>query len=166
MRLRQLLLHSFCIAVVFVTTIVLVIPFPVNGYFNLSDLTIMLAIFVLNKYRYAVSLSLGAAIADLTIMPIYAPMTFVIKWILGVCVLFLIRKTDNKLFASILPFIFGGLWIGISYAIVDSMLFGYNIFLASLMNNLIQGLCGSILTILSVPFIGQLKLYFNKFISR
>ncbi len=166
MRLRQLLLHSFCIAIVFVTTIALVIPFPINGYFNLSDLTIMLAIFILDKYRYAISLSLGAVIADLMIMPIYAPMTFVIKWFLAISVLFLIRKTDNKFFVSILPYILGGLWVGISYAIVDSILFGYNIFFVSLMNNLIQGLCSSILTILSVPFIGQLKLYFKKFISR
>lgn len=167
MKLKHLLIHSLCIAIVFVVTMVLVIPFPtINGYFNLSDLAIMIAMFLLSKYQYAFSLALGATLCDLVVFPVYAPMTFVIKSILAIMVLFLINNIKNKFLKSTLPYIIGGFFIGISYAGVDGFLFGSNVVIVSLLNNLVQGLCSSILSILVIPFLQQLKYYFEKFLMR
>lgn len=158
---RQLLLHSLVIALVCVVTISLVVslaPLGVNGFFNLGDVAVMSFVIVLNKPEFAFSSGLGSAMADLlTPYQIYAPYTFVIKTLLYLIVyltLMFIKKPSLK---RTVPFIIGGLWIAMAYALTEVILYGSNAFLPGLGANSIQGFSAAIVLILIFPAIETLK---------
>ncbi len=158
---RQLLLHSLVIALVCVVTVSLVVslaPLGVNGFFNLGDVAVMSFVVVLNKPEFALSSGLGSAMADLlTPYQIYAPYTFVIKALLYLIIYLSLKFIKKPSLRRTVPFIIGGLWIAMAYALTEVILYGSNAFFPGLGANSIQGFSAAIVLILISPAIETLK---------
>lgn len=128
------------------------VPLPF-GYFNLGDIFVLLGAWILSAFLGGLAAGLGAAIADLFMgYALYAPATFLIKFLVGVCAFYLYRVFKRLIAKSSLEF----LPRAISAILAESvMIFGYFFFesvclgyglgaTASLLGNGLQGLCGVI----------------------
>lgn len=155
-----------CVAAMFTALICaccfISIPLPF-GYFNLGDVAILLAAFILG-YPAAISAALGASLADILMgYTIYAPATAVIKALCVVSVCVILHLTQN------LPdkkSILLARMLGASVTAEILMISGYLLFeafilsyggaaLASVPGNCMQGICA---VIGSIPIYSALKM--------
>ena len=138
----------------FVTVIILILPIPVpavNGYINLGDGMIFIAIILLGWKYGAAAGGLGAALADLLIgYGIWAPFTFLIKGgmalIIGLILNRSKRQTQGIYFLSMLC---AGIWMTLGYFLVGGLLYGN--FLAAAISiplDLLQFMIGAVLAVL------------------
>lgn len=83
-QLRQITLAAMFAALTCVATMVISIPSPVGGYFNLGDCVVILGALTLGPVYGAVAGGVGSALADvISSYFIYAPGTLVIKALMG-----------------------------------------------------------------------------------
>ena len=67
-------------ALVCVSTYALAFPLPIGGYFNVGDVFVLLAGWLLGPWYGAVAAGLGASLADVFLgYTVYAPATFLLK---------------------------------------------------------------------------------------
>lgn len=86
MKLRKMILAALFAALACVATLVITIPSPTGGYFNLGDCIVLLAGLVLGPVYGALAAGIGSGLADLLASyPIYAPATLVIKALMALC---------------------------------------------------------------------------------
>ena len=79
-KLRRLSLTALFAALCCVATVILHIPSPLGGYFNMGDCIVLLAAAVLPPYYAMAAAGIGSALADLLLgASLYAPATLVIK---------------------------------------------------------------------------------------
>lgn len=131
-----------------VSTIVIQIPTPTKGYVNLGDTIVNISSWILGGLYGGIAGGIGSALADIiTGYAIYAPATFIIKFLMG----FVCFKTFN-----ICKNRFNSLTSRIISAIVSEMIMitGYDIFTGLMYNSihsaifatpefLIQGIMGA-----------------------
>ena len=80
-----------------VVTLSLFVHVPAtNGYFNLGETAIYVAALVFGPFAGAIAGGIGAAIADMILMPIFAPGTLIIKGVEGAIVGFLGKKLTTR----------------------------------------------------------------------
>lgn len=80
MKLKKMILAAILAALTCVATMVITIPAPTGGYFNLGDCIVILSGLLLGPAYGAIAAGLGSALADLLSgFATYAPATFVIK---------------------------------------------------------------------------------------
>lgn len=100
-------------ALCFVATVIVKIPQPSGGYFNLGDAFVLLSGWFLGPAYGAVAAGLGCALADLALDgAIYAPATLVIKAAMAVLAYFiakLFKKFIKKEKFDVLPRILSAL---------------------------------------------------------
>ena len=80
---KNLALTALFIALCTLVTMFIRIPLPTSGYANLGDAMVLLAAWVLGPVYGALAAGLGSALADLIGYPIYAPATFIIKFLVA-----------------------------------------------------------------------------------
>lgn len=86
MKLRKMILAALFAALTCVATLVITIPSPTGGYFNLGDCIVILAGLVLGPVYGALAAGIGSALADLIAgFTLYAPATLVIKALMALC---------------------------------------------------------------------------------
>lgn len=68
---------------VMVTTLLIRVPIPGGGYFNLGDSVIIFAALYGGKKTGAFAGGVGSALADLIGFPVFAPITLIAKGLLG-----------------------------------------------------------------------------------
>jgi len=79
-KLRTLILAAMFAALTCVATMIIHIPSPIGGYFNLGDCMVLLSAFVLGPVWGTAAGGIGSALADVICgYFIYAPGTLVIK---------------------------------------------------------------------------------------
>ena len=128
------------------------IPLPI-GYFNLGDIFVLTGAFLLGPLWGAAAAGIGSALADIFMgFAIYAPATFVIKALVAAVAALLValcRKTVKSEKLLVL------LWLACAliaecvmvggYFAYEALFLGYGLgAAASLVGNLMQGLCGAI----------------------
>ena len=84
-KIRLTVTTAMLAAIVCVATMAVRIPSPMEGYMNLGDAFVLLSGFVLGPVYGGIAGGLGSCIADLIGYPIYAPGTFVIKFLMAMC---------------------------------------------------------------------------------
>ena len=129
-------------------TVVIAIPLP-NGYFNVGDVFVLLAGWILGPFYGSVAAAVGSALADVVSgYAIYAPATAIIKggsaFLAYMVCLFLkkIFKKDSldpiaRLFSALLAETF----MVIGYLLFESLLYGWGGAVLALSGNLLQGGC-------------------------
>ena len=79
-KLRTLILAAMFAALTCVATMIIHIPSPIGGYFNLGDCMVLLSAFVLGPVWGTAAGGIGSALADVICgYFVYAPGTLVIK---------------------------------------------------------------------------------------
>ena len=91
-KLRTLILAAMFAALTCVATMIIHIPSPIGGYFNLGDCMVLLSAFVLGPVWGTAAGGIGSALADVICgYFIYAPGTLVIKALMALAAALIFR---------------------------------------------------------------------------
>jgi uncharacterized membrane protein len=117
--LKSLVQIAMLTALVFVTTYIIQIPTPGNGYVNAGDCMVFMSAVLLGGKKGAIASALGGSLSDvLGGYLMWSPFTFVIKAVMALIVGVIIYKfnTDRKnIFINGIAFIMAGIWEVIAY---------------------------------------------------
>lgn len=161
-RTIKIVLTALFSALVFVSTIVIQIPSPMDGYINLGDCFVLLSSWILGPSYGLLASFIGSGLADvLTGYAFYAPATIIIKGVMVLISYYTFKnKNNNKLYIyMILSGILAELFMVFGYFLYAALILG-NGFSAilSVPGNLIQGLAGVISAVILYHIIKKLKL--------
>lgn len=143
-RIRNLVMSAVFAALICVSTFVIKIPSPIQGYINLGDCFVLLAAWMLTRKLGALSAAVGSALADLIAgYAIFAPATFVIKGFMALAAYHCFRAVKKKNAkinaAAITSAIAAECVMILGYLIYESFLYGFSAALAEVPFNAIQG---------------------------
>ena len=118
----QLSLMAIMSALVTVGTLLIRIPNPMGGYFNVGDVMIFVAALTFNPLVGGVAGGLGSAIADIIGFPLFAIPTLVIKGLEGL----LASQVANKksVLRDVIAVVVAGTEMVIGYFLVEVYLWG------------------------------------------
>ena len=124
--LHRLVLTALFAALTCAATALLHIPSPIGGYFNLGDTVILLGAFLLGPIYGAIAGGIGAALADILLsFVIYAPATFVVKFLTALTAALLLRSLKNhRLGGAALGAVCGELVMAAGYFFYEWWLYG------------------------------------------
>jgi len=104
-------------ALVTVGTLIIRIPNPMGGYFNLGDVMIFVAALTFNPLIGGIAGGLGSAIADIIGFPLFAIPTLVIKGLEGLLASLITNK--KSFFRDVLAVVAAGAEMVIGYFLVE-----------------------------------------------
>jgi len=113
----QLSLMAIMSALVTVGTLIIRIPNPMGGYFNLGDVMIFVAALTFNPLIGSIAGGLGSAIADIIGFPLFAIPTLVIKGLEGLLASLITNK--KSFFRDVLAVVAAGSEMVIGYFLVE-----------------------------------------------
>ena len=132
-------------ALVAVGTLIVRIPNPMGGYFNVGDVMIFVAALTFNPLIGGVAGGLGSAIADIIGFPLFAIPTLVIKGLEGLLASLITNK--KNVYRDILAVVVAGTEMVIGYFLVELYLWGIGGALAEVPANIAQIAIGGIVGI-------------------
>ena len=115
--LLQLSLMVVMTALVAVGTLIIRIPNPMGGYFNVGDVMIFVAALTFNPIIGGVAGGLGSAIADIIGFPLFAIPTLVIKGLEGLLASLIADR--RSVFRDVLAVVAAGCEMVIGYFLVE-----------------------------------------------
>lgn len=132
-KLRTLILAAMFAALTCVATMIIHIPSPIGGYFNLGDCMVLLSAFVLGPVWGTAAGGIGSALADVICgYFIYAPGTLVIKALMALAAALIFRSFAKngsrfgKTFSgSLLGSVAAEIIMVVGYFLYELLLFGY-----------------------------------------
>ena len=138
----QLSLMAVMSALVAVGTLVIRIPNPMGGYFNLGDVMIFVAALTFNPLIGGVAGGLGSAIADIIGFPFFALPTLVIKGLEGLVASMITNK--KNVYRDVLAVVVAGAEMVIGYFLVELYLWGLGGALGEVPANIAQIFVGGL----------------------
>lgn len=150
-KTKLLCFTAVCAALVCVGTFIAV-PLPI-GYFNLGDIFVLTAAWILGPWWGAAAAGIGAGLADLLMgYASYAPATLIIKALMAIVAYAVSAKlTSDKTTVGkaaavrVLAAVLGEAVMVGGYFLFESLIMGYGMgAAASIPGNALQGLCGVI----------------------
>ena len=158
---KNLALTALFIALCTLVTMFIRIPLPTSGYANLGDAMVLLAAWVLGPVYGALAAGLGSALADLIGYPIYAPATFIIKFLVAFFAAKLLSRYTDISFIHLCV-------IGCMCELI--MIAGYYVYDAILLHNILSpalNLPGNIMqAVVGVLVAAFLYRHLSKFIKK
>lgn len=151
---KKLVMAAMLAALTCVTTMVIKIPSPLNGYINLGDCFVLLAGWTLPVSYGFMSAGIGSALADVFSGYVtYAPATFIIKGLMAVAACYISRaisKKGSNLTAYIISGIAAEAVMVVGYLLFESMLYGFAPSLVNVVPNCIQGIAGLLIGVMLI----------------
>ena len=141
----QLSLMAIMSAMVTVGTLIVRIPNPMGGYFNVGDVMIFVTALTFTPFIGGVAGGLGSAIADILSFPVFALPTLVIKGLEGLLAGFITNK--KSLFRDVLAVVAAGAEMITGYFLVEWYLWGLGGALAEVPLNILQIAVGGLVGI-------------------
>ena len=158
---KNLALTALFIALCTLATMFIRVPLPTSGYANLGDAMVLLAAWVLGPVYGALAAGLGSALADLIGYPIYAPATFIIKFLVAFFAAKLLSRYTDISFMHLCV-------IGCMCELI--MIAGYYVYDAILLHNILSpalNLPGNIMqAVVGVLVAAFLYRHLSKFIKK
>ena len=145
MKEKAVIQISFIIvmtALVAVGTLIIRIPNPMGGYFNVGDVMIFVAALTFSPFVGGVAGGLGSAIADFIGFPIFVVPTLVIKGLEGLIAGLVTNK--KKVYRDVLAVVVAGIEMISGYFLVELYLWGLGGALAEVPANIAQIAVGGI----------------------
>ncbi|WGM89053.1 MAG: ECF transporter S component [Candidatus Bathyarchaeum tardum] len=143
--ITQISLMAVMSALVAVGTLIIRIPNPMGGYFNVGDVMIFVAALTFNPIVGGVAGGLGSAIADIIGFPLFAIPTLIIKGIEGLLAGLISNK--KNVYRDIFAVIVAGTEMVIGYFLVEVYLWGVGAALAEVPANIAQIAVGGLVGI-------------------
>jgi len=143
----QLSLMAIMSALVAVGTLIIRIPNPMGGYFNVGDVMIFVSALTFNPLIGGVASGLGSAIADIIGFPIFAIPTLVIKGLEGLLASLITNK--KSFFRDVFAVAAAGAEMVLGYFLVELYVFQWGLggALAEVPANIAQIVVGGIVGI-------------------
>jgi uncharacterized membrane protein len=141
----QLSLMAIMSALVAVGTLIVRIPNPMGGYFNVGDVMIFVAALTFNPLIGGVAGGLGSAIADIIGFPLFAIPTLVIKGLEGLLASLITNK--KNVYRDVLAVVAAGTEMVIGYFLVEVYLWGLGGALGEIPANIAQIVIGGLIGI-------------------
>ena len=141
----QLSLIAVMSALVAVGTLIVRIPNPMGGYFNVGDVMIFVAALTFNPIIGGAAGGLGSAIADLIGFPLFALPTLVIKGLEGLIAGLITNK--KSVFRDVLAVVAAGAEMVTGYFLVEVYLYGLGGALGEVPANIAQIAVGGLIGI-------------------
>ena len=142
-RISLVIVFSSLVAI---GTLIIRIPNPMGGYFNVGDVMIFVTALTFNPIIGGLASGLGSAVADIIGgFPTFVIPTLVIKGLEGFIASFL--KTKKNIFRDFLAVFVAGIEMIAGYFIVEYFLWGYGGALAEIPTNIAQIVIGGLLGI-------------------
>ncbi len=132
-------------ALVAVGTLIVRIPNPMGGYFNVGDVMIFVAALTFSPTIGSVAGGLGSAIADIIGFPLFAVPTLIIKGLEGLIANLITNK--KNVYRDILAVVTAGTEMIIGYFLVEVYLWGLGGALAEVPANIAQIAIGGLVGI-------------------
>lgn len=156
-KTQTLVLIALWTASITAVTVMIQIPIPIGGYFNLSDVLVLLSVFVLPFRGALLAVSVGTALADILVgAASYAIFTFFIKAMEAAIVYYLWKHFDDK--KRWIPFGIAAIVMAFLYGLVDGFLTGNAVvILTSTAYNAIQAILNAVLATLLYPYVIRLR---------
>ncbi len=132
-------------ALVTVGTLIIRIPNPMGGYFNVGDVMIFVAALTFTPLIGGVAGGLGSSIADIIGFPLFAIPTLVIKGLEGLLASLISDK--KRVYRDVLAVVVAGAEMVIGYFLVELYLWGIGGALAEVPANIVQVAIGGIVGI-------------------
>jgi len=132
-------------ALVSVGTLVVRIPNPMGGYFNVGDVMIFVAALTFSPLIGGVAGGLGSAIADIIGFPLFAVPTLVIKGLEGLIAGLITNK--KSVYRDVLAVVLAGAEMITGYFLVELYLWGLGGALAEIPLNILQITVGGLIGI-------------------
>jgi uncharacterized membrane protein len=132
-------------ALVTVGTLIVRIPNPMGGYFNVGDVMIFVTALTFNPLIGGVAGGLGSAIADIIGFPIFAIPTLVIKGLEGLLASLISDK--KQVYRDVLAVVVAGTEMILGYFLVELWLWGIGGALAEVAANIAQIAIGGLVGI-------------------
>ena len=137
---QKLVLSSIFASIICVVTMVLKIPAPKGGYFNLGDAAVLLAGYSLPPVFGFFAAGLGSSLADVfSGFAVYAPVTFIIKGVMAFIVQKASCKKTDSIFLKTAPLALAETIMVMGYYLFEGFLYGFLPSLANIPLNLSQG---------------------------
>ncbi len=141
----QLSLMAIMSALVAVGTLIVRIPNPMGGYFNVGDVMIFVAALTFNPLIGGIAGGLGSAIADIIGFPVFALPTLVIKGLEGLLASLITNK--KNVYRDVLAVVAAGTEMVIGYFLVEVYLWGLGGALGEVPANIAQIAIGGLIGI-------------------
>jgi uncharacterized membrane protein len=141
----QLCLMIIMSTLVAVGTLIVRIPNPIGGYFNVGDVMIFVAALTFTPLIGGVAGGVGSAIADFFGFPIFVIPTLVIKGLEGLIASLITNR--KSIFRDVLSVVVAGAEMVTGYFLVEYFMFGIGDALLELPLNIVQVTIGGIVGI-------------------
>lgn len=141
----RLSLMAIMSALVTVGTLIVRIPNPMGGYFNVGDVMIFVAALTFSPLIGGVAGGLGSAIADIIGFPLFALPTLVIKGLEGLLASLITNK--KNVYRDVLAVVVAGTEMVIGYFLVEVYLWGLGGALGEIPANIAQIAIGGLIGI-------------------
>ena len=141
----QLSLMAIMSALVTVGTLIVRIPNPMGGYFNVGDVMIFVAALTFNPLIGGVAGGLGSAIADIIGFPLFAIPTLVIKGLEGLLASLITNK--KNVYRDAIAVVAAGTEMILGYFLVEVYLWGLGGALGEIPANISQIAIGGLIGI-------------------
>ena len=143
----QLSLMVVMSALVTVGTLIVRIPNPMGGYFNVGDVMIFVAALTFNPLIGGVAGGIGSAIADIIGFPVFAVPTLVIKGLEGLLASLVADK--KSVFRDVIAVVVAGTEMVVGYFFVEAYVlqWGLSVALAEVPANIAQIAIGGLVGI-------------------
>jgi uncharacterized membrane protein len=141
----QISLMAIMSALVAVGTLVIRIPNPMGGYFNIGDVMIFVSALAFSPFVGGVAGGLGSAVADLIGFPVFALPTLVIKGLEGLIASLVTNK--KSIYRDVLAVVVAGAEMVVGYFLVEVYLWGVGSALAEVPANIGQIAVGGLIGI-------------------
>ena len=131
-------------AVIIIATVVVKIP-AINGYLNFGDCFVILSGILLGPLYGGLASGIGSAVSDVVSgFALYAPATFVIKFLMSVVSYYVYKKHG-----AVLSVILTEMTMVLGYFLFETVIYGVGVSSMGILWNLLQGtVCGVIAVIL------------------
>jgi uncharacterized membrane protein len=139
----QLSLMAIMSALVTAGTLIVRIPNPMGGYFNVGDVMIFVAALTFSPFIGGAAAGLGSAIADIIGFPLFAVPTLVIKGLEGLIASLVANK--KSVFRDVLAVVVAGAEMVTGYFLVELYLWGLSGALAEIPVNVAQVAIGGLI---------------------
>ena len=136
------------------------IPNGIGGYFNLGDCIVILCGWLLGPVYGALAAGVGTMLADVfSSYVIYAPVTFIIKFLMAVIAYFVFNAVKHKMLGMLLSGVLAEVLMFSGYFAYECYLYGVGTASLGIVPNLLQGAAGIICAIVFKEFIDKKKIW-------
>ncbi|MBE7038932.1 MAG: ECF transporter S component [Ruminococcaceae bacterium] len=163
MKTKKMVISAMFLALVCISTIIVKVPSPLKGYFNLGDCMVLLSGWMLSPFYGFVSAGIGSLIADvISGYVVYAPATFIIKGAMAIIAHYIFKIASSKIDGGVSRIISGfvaEIAMVLGYYIFEGFLYGFLPSIANIPANAMQGLLGLIVGVILVKILKNISYF-------